>query len=177
MRPITRKMFIRSVIADSSRCRASHKLRMCSVGELLVAKYWTYLQESKTKVKLGKLSQYTFCLQTYEMFYLFHRAVFIMFKDKISIYEIIKGTTSKKDLLFLYFKTMETEFWHQAAAVNFWCEYHLPIDSECWASMRQSFPLALGGSNNIYNCEYHLPIDSECLGQHAPVVSSRIGWV
>lgn len=43
IRPITRKMFIKSVIADSSLCLASHRFSMCSVGELLVAKYWTYL--------------------------------------------------------------------------------------------------------------------------------------
>ena len=44
IRPMTRKMFIRSVTADSSRCLASHRFNMCSVGEFLVAKYWTYLK-------------------------------------------------------------------------------------------------------------------------------------
>ena len=36
--PMTLRMFIRSVTADSSRCRASHRSRMWSVGLALVAK-------------------------------------------------------------------------------------------------------------------------------------------
>lgn len=47
IRPITRKMFIKSVTADSSLCLASHRFSMCSVGELFVAKYWTYLKNCK----------------------------------------------------------------------------------------------------------------------------------
>ena len=39
IRPITRKIFIKSVIADSSRCLASHKSKICSVGDGFVAKY------------------------------------------------------------------------------------------------------------------------------------------
>ena len=38
IRPITRNIFIKSVTADSSRYMASHKLIMCSVGLLFVAK-------------------------------------------------------------------------------------------------------------------------------------------
>lgn len=58
IRPITRKMFIKSVTADSSLCLASHRFSMCSVGELFVAKYWTYLKKLQSNSHLNALKFY-----------------------------------------------------------------------------------------------------------------------
>ena len=48
-RPITRKMFIRSVTAESSLCMASHKSNICSVGLPFVAKKLIYLKNIQKK--------------------------------------------------------------------------------------------------------------------------------
>lgn len=59
-RPITRKMFIKSVIAVSSLCRASHRSSMCSVGEPFVAKNCTYLKNINNNIKAYKYQKRNF---------------------------------------------------------------------------------------------------------------------
>ncbi len=46
-RPIFRRAVRKSASADSSRCRASHRSIIQSVGEVLVAKKLMYLQRNK----------------------------------------------------------------------------------------------------------------------------------